>query len=66
MIAADEEQIIEFCGEHRSREEVAKGLCVQVEAARRPRTLLLVRVEKLTLTMPDVPRSKFQGYVRVR
>lgn len=64
-VVADEERILEFCREPRSREEIAEELGIQVETARRTRILPLVRAGKLALTMPDVPRSKFQRYVRV-
>lgn len=63
-VVADEERILEFCREPRSREEIAEELGLQVETARRTRILPLVRAGKLVLTMPDVPRSKFQRYVR--
>ena len=64
-VVSDEERILEFCREPRSREEIAEELGIQVETARRTRILPLVRAGKLALTMPDVPRSKFQRYVRV-
>lgn len=61
----DEEKLLAYCQEPRSRREIAALLGIREETARRTRILPLVRAGKLALTLPDSPRSKRQRYVSV-